>query len=660
MSMSEKHLYEFDSFRIDVQKRLLWRAGEVQALTPKAFDTLLALVERRGRVIEKDELMNAVWGETIVEEGALSRNIYLLRKSLGELKDEHRYIVTVPGRGYRFVANVQELRDEPTEVIVATRTRTSVVLEEETEDSSIAEFGLGVAELSPKLNKLTKTLAAALLPQRPFTRLAVAVALLTLLGISVAYWRQKSAIQTPHSAIQSLAVLPFKPLVAESQDEVLQMGMADVLITRLGNVHQLIVRPISAVRKYNHLEQDPIAAGRELQVDAVLDGNLQRLADRIRVTVRLVSTKDGTTLWADKFDEKFTDLFTVEDKLSERLADRLALQLTGEEKQLLVKRYTENVEAYQAYLKGRFFWSKWTKESLLKAIAAFEEALKIDPNYAPAYSGVADAHNLLGYLGFVPPREAFPKSEAAAREALRLDDKLGEAHLSLAKTKFFYDWDWPGFEREIQRALELSPNVADVHSMHGTYLMAMGKFDEALAERKRGLALDPLSPFFHVSVGWSYFYQHKYDQALEWYKKALELDPQYRLAQEDMGTALLKKGDYEQGLTILLKLRTESGESEINLKTLRQAYTTAGKDGYWQKELEFAKERSNQGKPLSAWRMARIYTEVGDKDQAFVALEKAYTERHSLLVFLRVVPLFDSLHDDPRFNQLLRRIGLSQ
>ena len=417
------------------------------------------------------------------------------------------------------------------------------------------------------------------------------------------------------------------------------------------------MRPISAVRKYSSLEQDPIAAGRALQVDAVLDGNLQRSADRIRVTVRLVSTEDGATLWADKFDEKFTDLFAVEDKLSERLASTLALQLTGEEKQLLVKRYTNNAEAYQAYLKGRFFWSKWTKESLLKAIEAFEQALQLDSNYAPAYSGVADAHNLLGYLGFVPPREAFPKSEAAAREALRLDDKLGEAHLSLAKTKFFYDWDWPGSEREIQRALELSPNVADVHSMHGTYLMAMGKFDEALAERKRGLALDPLSPFFHVNVGWSYFYQHDYDQAIEWYKKALELDPHYRLAQEDLSTALMQKGDYEQALPILLKLRAESGVSQASLDALRQAYASTGKAGYWRKELEFAEERAKQGKPLNPWRMARIYTELEDKDQAIAALEKAYEERHSLLVFLRVVPLFDRLHGDPRFADLLRRIG---
>ena len=403
-----------------------------------------------------------------------------------------------------------------------------------------------------------------------------------------------------------------------------------------------------------------MAAGRALQVDAVLDGNVQRLADRIRVTVRLVSTKDGATLWADKFDEKFTDLFAVEDKLSERLANTLALQLTGEEKQLLAKRYTENVEAYQAYLKGRFFWSKWTKESLLKALAAFEQALQLDPNYAPAHAGVADAHNLLGYLVFVPPREAFPKSEAAAREALRLDDKLGEAHLSLAKTKFFYDWDWPGFEREIQRALELSPNFADVHSMHGTYLMAMGKFDEALAERKRGLELDPLSPFFHVNVGWSYFYKHEYDQAIEWYKKALELDPHYRLAQEDLGTALLQKGDYEQALPILLKVRAEMGESQANLDALRQAYITAGKAGYWRKELELAEEKAKQGTPLNRWRMARIYAALDDKDQAFATLEKAYEERNGLIVFVGVVPFFESLHSDPRFEHLLRRIGLAQ
>ncbi len=652
MSNPEKRLYEFDSFCIDAQKRLLLRAGEVLSLTPKAFDTLLALVEMRGRVIEKDELMESVWGETIVEESALSRNIYLLRKALGEQKDEHRYIVTVPGRGYRFVANVKELPTAPAEIIVATHTRTHVVVEKETEEEREREReGARTAE-----NKSLPIIVSPSLRRAISPSLLIASAVLAALLLGFAYWRKaRPTRNTQFATLNSIAVLPFKPLTADSADEVLQIGMADVLIMRLSNVRQLIVRPISAVRKYSSLEQDPVIAGRELQVDAVLDGNLQRLTDRIRVTVRLVSTKNGATLWADKFDEKLTDLFTVEDKLSERLADTLALQLTGEEKQLLVKRYTENPDAYQAYLKGRFFWSKWTKDSLLKAIESFEQALKIDPNYAPAYSGIADAHNLLGYLGFVPVREAFPQSEAAAIKALQLDNSLGEAHLSLAKTKLFYDWNWPDAEREIQRAIALNPNYADAHGMYGAYLTVMGKFDEALIARKRALELDPLSPLFVTQIGWVYFYQRKYNEAIEWYRKALELEPNFRLALDDLGNAYYLQGDLNQAIATILKNKALTGEPAENIVALQQAYNTAGKIGFWRQELEFAKT-----KHVSPWRMARIYTELGEKDQAFGWLDKAYEERASLLPFLKEVPFFDSLHADQRFIVLIRRIGLTQ
>jgi tetratricopeptide (TPR) repeat protein len=264
-----------------------------------------------------------------------------------------------------------------------------------------------------------------------------------------------------------------------------------------------------------------------LKVEAVLDGNLQRAGDRIRVTARLVSVSDGATLWAETFDEKFTDLFNVEDRLAGKLAGALAPRLSGEEKSRFARRETENPEAFQAYLKGRYFWSRWSADGLRKAIEYFEQARAIDPNYALAYSGLADAYNLLGYRGYLPPREAFPKSEAAALKALQLDDQLGEAHLSLAKTRFFYDWDWPGFERELRRALDLSPNFADTHGMQATYLLAMGRFDESLAERKRALELDPLSPLFTTTVGWSYFYARRYDEAVEWYQKALELDPNF-------------------------------------------------------------------------------------------------------------------------------------
>lgn len=663
MTMPDKHLFDFDSFRVDAQKRLLTRAGEVLPLTPKAFDTLLALVENRGRVIEKDELMQSVWPDTIVEESALSRNIYLLRKALGESPDEHRFIVTVPGRGYRFVAEVTQAQAETVEIIVATKTRTSIVTEEENwemgRDGEIERPGDG----GTGGRKNTQLPAIGVSPSPRLSPSLIAIGLLVvILATGAAYWwnKSKSAIGFSggtQSAIKSIAVLPFKPLVAAGQDEYLQMGMADVLIMRLSNLRLIIVRPISAVRKYTSLEQDPVVAGRELKVEAVLDGSIQRVGDRVRLTVRLLNISDGATLWAEKFDEKFTDLLSVEDRLSEKLTGALALKLTGEEQRMLAKRYTENSDAYQAYLRGRYFLHKWTRPSLEKAIEAFEQALAADPDYAPAHSGVADAWTLLGYLGFLPPREAFPKSEAAAMRALRLDDSLGEAHLSLAKTKLFYDWDWDGCEREIKRALELAPNFADTHGMNGTYLTAIGRFDEALAARKRALELDPTSPLFTTMVGWVYFYQRRYDQAVEWYRRALELDMNFAQPQDDIALALYLKNGDAQSFQEIFKAKTLSGASAEKIAVLQQAYSSGGKTGYWRKELELALEQQDR---IGPWRMARIYAELGDKDQAIAQLNKACEERVSLLSFLKVTPIFDSLRSDLRFADLLRRIGFAE
>jgi len=661
MSNQDTHFYEFDSFRIDARKRLLLRDGEVAPLTPKAFDTLLALIANRGRVMEKDELMRAVWPDTIVEESALSRNIYLLRKALGESPDEHRYIVTAPGRGYRFVADVKESLDEPAEVVVATKTRASIVTEEEWESGGggdgatggQGEWGSEAAELSFSHS-----------PRRPIApspRLLLLPTLLAgaamLLILSFAYWEMTRRGRQAEAglAVKSIAVLPFKPLVAESKDEYLQMGIADVLITRLSNLKQLIVRPTSAVRKYAGLEQDAVSAGRELKVDAVLDGNIQRVGDRVRVTARLIAVGDGAPLWAETFDEKFTDIFRVQDALSAKLAGALALKLSGEERRRLARRDTANPEAFQSYIKGRFFWSKWNGEGLKKAIECFEQALANDPDYALAYSGLADSYNLLGYLNVAPPHEAFPKSEAAAKRALALDGELGEGRLSLAKTKLFYNWDWPGFERELKRALDLNPNYADAHGMNGTYLTAMGRFDEAIAARKRALDLDPASPLYTVMVGWPHFYARRYDEAITWYRKALELDPNFSQAHTDIGLCYFQQGKYDEGVAETLKARSLSGAPPETVEALRQAYAVAGKTGYWRKELELARRSKT-----SPWRMARIHAELGDKDQAFAWLNKAYEERVSLMTFLKVTPIFDGLRDDARFAELLRRIGLAK
>jgi TolB-like protein len=452
-------------------------------------------------------------------------------------------------------------------------------------------------------------------------------------------------------------VLPFKPLAANASDEYLELGMADALITRLSNLKQVIVRPTSSVLKYASAGGDAIAAGRELGVDAVLDGSVQRSGDTIRVTVRLVRVSDGAPLWAEKFDETFTNIFSVQDSISERMASALALNLSGDEKKRLTKRYTDNVAAYQDYLKGRYYWNKWNGQALRKSIEYFEQALEKDPHYALAYAGLSDSHNLLGYLGIAPSKEAFPKSEAAALKALEMDDSISEAHLSLAKVKLFYDWDGPGFESELKRTLDLDPNYPDAYSMSGTYLLAIGKFNESLAARKRSQELDPVSPLFNTSVGWSYFYDRRYDDAIEWYKKAIELDPGVIAAHSGLATVYGLKGMDGQAVDEFLKAKSLTGTNPESLEALKQAYASSGIKGYWEKELELATEQLKRS-PVGTQRMATIYTELGDKDHAVEWLEKGYEERTSTMIFINVNPTFDSLHSHPRFADLVRRIGL--
>lgn len=484
---------------------------------------------------------------------------------------------------------------------------------------------------------------------------AIAIAFAIIAAVAVFLFsrdRRENNAQATGAPLKSLIVLPLAN--ADPASDYLSDGITESVINRLSQLPQLKVIARTTAFRYKGKEADPQTVGRELKVDAVITGRVARQSGMLIVQADLVNVADGAQIWGGRFNRKLADILAVQEEIAQQISENLRLRLSGAEQKLLATRHTTSPDAYELYLKGRFFWGKWTNDSLKKAGSSFEQALKLDPNYAPAHSGLADTYNLLGYLGFMPPREAFPKSEAAARQALKLDDALGEAYLSLAKTKFFYDWDWPGFEREIKRALELNPNYPDVHSMNGTYLSAMGKHDESFAARKHALELDPLSPLFATGIGWTFFYQRRYEQAIEWYKRALEVEPNFIPAQNSLGDAAYQRGDYDQAVAAWLKAKTISGASAETISALRQAYAAAGIKGYWRQELELT--RSQQGK-IGSWQMASIHAELGERDQAFVWLNKAYEERASLLPFLKVTPIFDSLRADPRYADLLRRVG---
>jgi len=486
----------------------------------------------------------------------------------------------------------------------------------------------------------------------------LAVITVSLVGLAVAlyYSSRRSQPQSP-MPIKSIAVLPFKPLLAESRDEALELGMADTLINKLSNIRQVTVRPLSAVRKYASLEQDAAAAGREQRVDAVLDGNIQRSNKKIRVTVRLVRVMDGREIWAEQFDEQFTDIFSVQDSVSNKVSGVLAVTLTGEEKELLTKRQTADVEAYQLYLMGRYHLNRLTDEGLRKALDYFQRAIDKDPSYALAYAGLADAYISLGDFDALPPKETFPKAKQAALQALKLDEHLAEAHVSLANARFLYDWDWAGAEYEFKRAIAINPGYSDAHQMYGYYVSSKGRSDEALREMQQAQELDPLSLAKITGVGEVLYEARRYDEAIAAYQKTLEMDPNSGFTYWALGRAYIEKGIYAEAIASFQKAIPLSGDSPDEPAELGRAYARSGRKTEARKITDDLKEQSKR-KYIAPSVIASIYAALGEKDQAFVWLDKAFEAHDFILVLLKVEPMFDNLRSDPRFTVLMKRVGL--
>jgi TolB-like protein len=360
--------------------------------------------------------------------------------------------------------------------------------------------------------------------------------------------------QAPSPAFKSIAVLPFKPLVADRRDESLEMGMADTLITQLSRLQGIYVRPINPVRKYSALEQDPVAAGREMNVDAVLDGNIQRSEEKIRITVRLLDARDGRQVWADQYDEKMTDNFSVQDSISKKVATKLALRLSRAETESLTRRYTGNTEAYQAYLKGRYYTSKLTHEGYGQGLDYLNRAIALDPHYALAYEGLAYCY-LTASDWVIPPNDALPQMKEAATRALQLDDTLGAAHVWLGMAELGVDRDWVSAEVEFKRAIELDPNDVTAHEFYGIYLLAAGRFDQAIAEARRGCEIEPLSPETNTSLGMSFYFSRRFDEAIRQLRFTVEIEPNYWLAYYHLGRAYMQRGQLPQALAALRKAR---------------------------------------------------------------------------------------------------------
>ena len=452
--------------------------------------------------------------------------------------------------------------------------------------------------------------------------------------------------------LKGIAVLPFKTIGAEPIDEYLGLGLADALITKLSNIQQIVVRPTTAVRKYAGAD-DPVIAGRELNVTAVLDGSIQKAEQDIRVTVQLIDVRDGASLWAEKYDEQFINIFALEDSISEQVARALTLKLTAQERKLLSKRYTENTEAYLAYLKGRYFMGRRRQEDIKKAIECFEQAITVDQQYAPAYSGLADSYNLLNsyYRGYMT------KAKKAVLKALELDDTLAEAHVSLAHIKMKLEWDWPGAESEFKRAIELNPNYAAAHHWYATTLRVMGRFDESLAQSRLAQELDPLSLIVNTSIGSSYYFRREYDKAIKQLLATIELDPYFAHAHLCLGLAFEGKQMYEEAIAEYQKTGGLIGKIMDVVAYLGHAYAMSGRTREARAMLAEL-EKLSQTDSAKGYFFALVYTALGDKEEAFKYLKLAYEHRNEDMALVNIDPMMDSLRDDPRFVSLVKSLGL--
>jgi DNA-binding winged helix-turn-helix (wHTH) protein/TolB-like protein/tetratricopeptide (TPR) repeat protein len=658
MDELQTHIYEFGIFRIDAAKRLLIRGeDETVPLMPKAFETLLYLVEHHGKVNAKDELMSAIWADTSVEENNLTQNISILRRALGEKHGENRFIVTIPGRGYKFVAEVRKINAAQQSEQTAAASGSNQVPNSKFQVPNLTEFQVSDSkvQISKERNEAQKPETRDHTTNRyRFVALAVFIVLaLSLIGFYL--WRGKAKFDG--EALKSIAILPFKPLVAENRNEALEMGMADTLINKISSSGEIIVRPLGSVRQYNALEQDSVLAGRELNVDSVFEGNIQTSGERVRISARLIRTADGKQLWTGNFDEKITDIFVMQDSISERVMAALTLELKGDEQKRLTKHHTENVEAYQLYMKGSFHASKLVLPEAKKGVEYFQQAIAIDPNYALPYVGLSRAYLSFSLSGDIPADEAMPRAKAAALRAVELDETLADSHVAVGWTAFWYDWDWGEVEKRCQRALALDPNNAAAQFLYAHLNSNLGRHEEAIKMGRRARELDPLSLITNSAEGQFHFFAGRSDEALSRLQKTLELDPNFWHAHLVLSMVYTEKGAFAEAVAEADKAAKVSGGNSQAVATKGYGLAKSGKPAEARGVLTEL-QTSSTARYVAPYNIALIYNALGDTDAALGYLEKAFAEKNVLMVFLKVEPKWNNLRSDSRFISLLKRMRL--
>ncbi|HRH43045.1 MAG TPA: winged helix-turn-helix domain-containing protein [Pyrinomonadaceae bacterium] len=584
MQTQSPEKYQFEEFQLDVLRRRLLRDETPLTLNPKAFDMLLVLVKNCGKLLSKEDLFEMVWEDQIVEESNLTVNMSQIRKALGEKANQPRFINTVSGQGYRFLANVREIFAESVFVV----------------------------------------------PEKIPTKIV--------------------------SNFQTLAVLPFKTLGKTEENNYLGLGMADALITKLSNLKDLRVRPTSAVIKYNGIEQNPIEAGNSLRVESVIEGSIWHFNERLRVTVQLVNVKEEATVWAEKFDESFTDIFTIQDSISERVATSLEVKLSRNEQAQINKRETENLTAYQLFTQALFHMHRYTPQDTKQAIPYLEKAIEVDPNYALAYAFLIGCYLQLATFNVAPTAEFAEKSRSLVKKVSEIDDTLPATHYAKAFVYMYFDWDFRRAEKSFRYAIELNPNDALANKHYSYYLFVVGRFEEAIAQAHSAFELDPQTPDVIANVANNYYYARRYQEAIEWHRKALEIEPQFGMSLLALATIYANKGMTAEACSMIDRLIPFAQSEPSFIAVQGYIYAILDKTVESEKCLQKLKELSAE-RYVSAYEIAAVYSGLKALDEAFNQLEIAVQERSIGLLYLIADPRFDNLHNDSRYDDLLKRIG---
>jgi len=655
-SASSVPVVHFGAFEVDLCSGELRKRGLRIKLQDQPFQVLAILLEHAGEMVSRDELHQKLWpADTFVDfDHGLNNAINRLREALSDSAEKPLFIETLPRRGYRFIAPISQQVPTKLDALGTSEGKWTGEGAQTTEGTALRP-----ADHPPNANPVSDN-RVSVLARITWGRLGVAAVLLVALGIAWFTWYrppiQQNAANLPQ--IRSLAVLPLKNLSSDKDQEYFVEGMTDQLITDLAKVGSLRVISRMSIMRYEGTRNPLAQIARELNVDAVIEGTVLRSGDRVRITAQLIRAAPEQHLWSESYERNLGDVLTLQSDVARAIAHEVRAKLTHQEEVLLEPKRPVNRKAYELYLKGSHFENQSTEAGLKKGREYFQQAIDTDPGYALAYAGLANSFDLLGGFSLLPAREVFPKAEAAATKALSMDGSLAEAHAALGYAMLLYDWNWAAAETELKQSIKLNPNSAINHTYYGLYFETVGQAQEAIAEMERARERDPLSLSINTELGVAYRDARYYDRAIEQCRKTVELDQNFSPAHWCLGMAYASKKMYKEATDELLTARATGG-CPCELAALGYTYAAAGQTISARSVLRELERRSEQGYPLS-YLISEVYAGLGENDHAFAWLNRAYKERDGQLTWLKLDPMIDSLRPDPRFSDLLRRVGLSQ